>query len=75
MTVWNMNIGNTAIIESIDNCSDPFTRRLSELGLFRGAKLTCLKALPFHGPKVYKLSDSIFSLDRELASKIKISTP
>lgn len=74
MTVWNMHIGNSATIESIDHCSDLFTKRLSELGLFKGAKLTCVKALPFHGPKVYQLSDSIFSLDQELASKIKISS-
>lgn len=46
--------------------------RLHELGLITGQEITCLKASPFKGPRIYKVSDSIFSLAQEVANKIMI---
>lgn len=49
--------------------------RLSELGLDPGEIVQCLQSSPFGGPRIYRIGDSVFSIERALAENIEISLP
>jgi len=44
-----------------------------ELGFHPGEVVTCLQTPAFGSPKVFRVSNSIFSLDDEIASRILIN--
>ncbi len=44
--------------------------RLREIGLGEGEKVQCLKVLPFGGPKVFQIRDSVFSLEKAVAHRV-----
>ena len=73
MSIWTLKAGLSARVTSIVNCSEEFILRLSEIGISVGTEVYCVKETPFGGPKVFSMSDSVFSLDQELASKIIIA--
>lgn len=69
--LWNLTKTRSAKIISLCTTAQPGEcLRLNELGLFAGQKITCLKVAPFKGPRLYQVSDSIFSLAQEVADKI-----
>lgn len=70
--LWDLKEQTKAKIKSIENVSE-VSDRLSQLGFKPGSEVTCVKKLPFNGPRAYQVSDSVFSLDKETANKIKIS--
>lgn len=71
--LWELKKSHSGKILSLCDSTEPNECiRLNELGLFSGQEITCLKAAPFMGPRVYQVSDSIFSLAREVANKIII---
>ena len=49
--------------------------RLRELGFREGERVTCLKILPFRGPRVFQVRDGVFSLDASTVRKIFIRKP
>jgi len=72
-TLWAMRRGQQAWIEAFDDGLDPAYRvRLSELGFHPGERVTCLLSPAFGAPKVYRVANTMFSLDRELAGFVRI---
>ena len=49
-----------------------YAKRLRELGFREGERVTCLKILPFRGPRVFQVRDGVFSLDISTACRIFI---
>ncbi len=47
--------------------------RLEELGFHPGEKLHCLNAPRLGAPKVYRVSNTIYSLDKLIAERLFIS--
>jgi Fe2+ transport system protein FeoA len=47
-------------------------QRLSELGFFVGRRLACVQKLPWRGPQLFHVGDSVFSLDFALAGLIEV---
>ena len=52
---------------------DRFTKRLSDLGLTPGTKVTVVKSAPFHGPLEVFVRGSRLAIGRGMASRILVN--
>jgi Fe2+ transport system protein FeoA len=60
------------VIRSFAKADPSTTQRLKELGFFVGRSLECVRKLPWGGPQVFRVGDSVFSLERRLAELIEV---
>ena len=73
-SLWKLNQGEQGFITSYDDTlAESYRVRLMELGFHPGEQVTCLQALAFGAPKVYRVANTIFSLDDEVASHIQVT--
>lgn len=71
MTLWDLQEMQRANIKAFDIAlGDKQKKRLEDLGFRIGEGVTCTKRIPFQGPRLYRSSDSIFSLTQEIAQHI-----
>ena len=67
--LWNLKSGQSATITGFDAKLDTrYRHRVEELGFRPNAKVSCLKAPAFGAPKVYRINNSVFSLEDTIAS-------
>jgi Fe2+ transport system protein FeoA len=72
-SLWSLKAGQTCEILSYDTAlAEPYRVRLMEFGFHVGERVTCLHSPAFGAPKVYQVSNTIFSLDDEVASHIQV---
>jgi Fe2+ transport system protein FeoA len=72
-SLWSLKAGQKCAIVSYDEAlAEPYRIRLMEFGFHVGEQVTCLQAPAFGAPKVYQVSNTIFSLDDEVASHIMV---
>lgn len=71
MTLLDMKPGQTGQIISINKGSQG-ARRLFEMGLVPGAKVTLLSRHPFSGPLVLLIGNSKVALGRGIADAVEI---
>ncbi len=72
-TLWSLRAGDACeIIEYDDAIAAPYMVRLMEFGFHPGERVECLQAPAFGAPKVYRVSNTIYSLDDEVASHVKV---
>jgi Fe2+ transport system protein FeoA len=70
--------GETAIIVSIDSPSEKeqgrwgLKKRLMDMGLTPGTKITVVKSAPFHGPIEIIVRDTRLALGRGIAERILV---
>ena len=74
-SLWALEEKEAGYVESLDleGLDQDVATRLREIGLGQGNFVSCLKILPFNGPKVFQVDDSVFSLEGATASKIFVS--
>lgn len=73
INLWQAPKEKTLRIVALDSTLDKKqSRRLCDLGLYNKSQVICIHRLPFGGPLVVQVGDNIFSLTKELASKILI---
>ena len=75
MDAWQLIPDSEAIVIDHSHLETMVKQRLIDLGFRTGEKIICLKETPFSGPKVYKNSIGIFSLEKEIAEKIIVRAP
>ena len=74
MSLWDLNEQESGAIDSIkDHLSKETIIRLREMGISKGGKVVCLKTIPFGGPKLFQISDSVFSLEKPVAEAIVLT--
>lgn len=74
MTLWGLAAGQSGRIEGFDETlPDHYRVRLMELGFHPGEQVHCMQAPAFGAPRVYRVSNTIFSLDDEVADHITLS--
>lgn len=74
MTLWDLEEERVALVMGfVDGISPAYQQRLQDLGFHISQKVTCLKCLPFGGPKVIAIGTSVYSLSKELALSMTIS--
>jgi len=71
LSLWDMTRGQQCLVSGFrDSLDERYILRLMEIGFHPGEKVTCLNTLAFGAPKVYQISNSVFSLDDTVASHI-----
>jgi len=74
-SLWSLKAGGRGqIVGYGESLAENYRIRLMELGFHRGEVITCLQAPAFGAPKVYRVANTIFSLDDEVAAHIEIKT-
>jgi Fe2+ transport system protein FeoA len=72
-SLWTLARGEAAIIESYDDAlPEIYRNRLMELGFHPGERVSCLQAPALGAPRVYRVSNSTFSLDDEIARHLQV---
>lgn len=72
-SLWVLPPGETRVIVGYDDAlAANYRVRLMELGFHVGESVTCLQAPGLGAPRVYRVSNSVFSLDREVAGGILV---
>lgn len=73
-TLWDLKVNESARVDGFVAGLEPlYEKRLCDLGLELGTQVICVRVAPFGGPKTYRIEDSIFSFDAELAAHVSVS--
>ena len=73
VTLWTLTRGQSGAIDSFDETlQDEYRIRLMELGFHPGEMVSCLQAPALGAPKVYRVANTVFSLDDEIASHVRV---
>ena len=73
MTLWNLQENSQAIVGSL-SARIPLTyqKRLIELGFHENEKVMCVKRTPAGNPRLFRVGDSVYSLEKEIADAIEV---
>lgn len=72
-SLWSLKSGDECeIVGYNDTLAEKYRIRLMEFGFHPGEKVQCVRALAFGAPKVYRVSNTIFSLDDEVAAHVEV---
>ncbi len=73
-TLWSLQAGEKCRLEAFDNTlADGYRVRMMELGFHPGEVVTCVRAPALGAPKVYRVANTMFSLDDEVAGHISVA--
>ena len=73
LSLWSLSRGEAAVIEDFDDAlPEAYRNRLMEMGFHPGETVSCLQAPALGAPRVYRVSNSTFSLDDEIARHLRI---
>lgn len=72
-SLWSLNAGDRCEILGYDDAlAEKYRIRLMEFGFHPGEFVTCLQSPSFGAPKVYQVSNTVFSLDDEVAAHVSV---
>lgn len=71
-TLLSMPVGGSAVVRSVHTSGD-MRRRLFDLGLLPGARVSCLYAAPSGNPRAYLIKDAVIALRSSDADSIILS--
>lgn len=72
-SLWSLKAGEQCEIVGYDDAlAEQYKIRLMEFGFHPGECVTCLQSPRFGAPKVYQVSNTIFSLDDEVAVHVSV---
>lgn len=72
-SLWSLKAGDHCEILGYDDAlAEKYRIRMMEFGFHAGERVVCLQSPAFGAPKVYRVSNTIFSLDDEVASHIHV---
>jgi len=72
-SLWTLKTGDSCEILGYDDALDEKYRiRLMEFGFHPGESVSCLQSLAFGAPKVYRVSNTVYSLDDEVAAHVLV---
>ncbi len=74
-SLWALRAGDQGRITGFgDALAESYRIRLLELGFHPGETVACLQAPAFGAPKVFRVANTVFSLDDEVAAHINVET-
>lgn len=72
-SLWSLKTGEQCeILGYDDTLAEKYRIRLMEFGFHPGETVKCVRSLAFGAPKVYRVSNTIFSLDDEVAAHVEV---
>jgi Fe2+ transport system protein FeoA len=73
ITLWSLKTGDRCEILGYDSAlDDKYRIRLMEFGFHPGEWVHCLQSVGFGAPKVYRVSNTVYSLDDEVATHVLV---
>lgn len=73
-TLWELRQGQSCVLLNFNDALDvQYKERILELGFRPKTIIRCLKTPSFGAPKVYQISNSVFSLEDSIASCINVA--
>ena len=73
LSLWQLQRGDTVLIARYsDALAEHYCRRLRELGFRPGAKVICTAAPSLGAPKLYRVDNAVYSLDKLVARAIHV---
>jgi len=73
LSLWTPKAGERCEILGYDEIlPEKYRTRMMEFGFHPGETVACVQAVAFGAPKVYRVSNTIFSLDEEVADHIQV---
>lgn len=73
MTLWDLTQGTSATVSAFAASIEAgYRTRLSELGFYPGESIACVMAPSLGAPKLYRVNNTVYSLDDSTASMIEI---
>ncbi len=73
LSLWSLGAGDRCEILAYDDVlAEPYRIRLMEFGFHVGETVTCLQSPAFGAPKVYQVSNTVYSLDDEVACHVLV---
>ncbi|WP_439107150.1 FeoA family protein [Congregibacter sp.] len=73
VSLWTLTRGQCGAIDSFDDTlQDEYRIRLMELGFHPGEVVSCLQAPALGAPKVYRVANTVFSLDDQIATHVRV---
>ena len=70
-TLWNLGAGESCTIKTYGKELDEgYQNRLKDLGFHPGQEIECIQSPKLGAPKVYKLNNSIYALDDQVAKEV-----
>ena len=74
MTLWDLSQGSSAEVSHYHpSVEENYQTRLSELGFHPGETISCVLSPRLGAPKLYRVNNTIYSLDDSIASLIEIN--
>ncbi|MFT4630205.1 MAG: Fe2+ transport system protein FeoA [Arenicella sp.] len=73
-SMWELDQGCTAKVIGFVGISAAYLKRMREIGLDIGAEISCLNRPPFSAPRQFQICDGVFSLDKDIAASIQVSS-
>ncbi|KRP17978.1 MAG: ferrous iron transport protein A [Porticoccaceae bacterium] len=71
MTLWDLKQGTSATVASfVATLESSYRVRLMELGFHPGETIACVLAPSLGAPKLYRVNNTVYSLDDSVASLI-----
>lgn len=71
--LWTLEKGQRGAIDGFDDgLRDAYRIRLMELGFHPGEQVSCLQAPSLGAPRVYRVANTVFSLDDEVAQHVRV---
>ena len=71
--LWSLAAGDCCdVIGFDDDLPEPYRIRLMEFGFHPGEVVECLLTPGLGAPRVYRVSNTVFSLDAEIARRVHI---
>lgn len=72
-SLWSLGAGDQGQITGFDDAlAENYRVRLMELGFHPGETVSCLQAPALGAPKVFRVANTVFSLDDEVAAHIRV---
>ena len=73
VSLWTLKAGERCEILGYDQVlPENYRTRMMEFGFHPGETVVCVQSVAFGAPKVYRVSNTIFSLDEEVADHIQV---
>ncbi len=73
-SLWSLQAGEICRIQDFaGELAVSYRERLMEFGFFPGEVVSCLQSPALGAPKVYRVGNSVFSLDDEIATRIVVT--
>lgn len=72
-SLWSLKAGQRCEILGFDQAlAENYRTRMMEFGFHPGETVSCVQSLAFGAPKVYRVSNTIYSLDEEVATHLQV---